>query len=160
MYLFKLWFFPVLHNAQKDLHSTMYLFKRRFPLMSRDWKIYLHSTMYLFKPFHPTQKPIRLYEIYIPPCIYLNEFDRRVGKALETSIYIPPCIYLNPLRYAGKIRIIIIYIPPCIYLNLVCLYRGYAGEEDLHSTMYLFKPIASLLTRSSMIWFTFHHVSI
>ena len=159
----------------------MYLFKRRFPLMSRDWKIYLHSTMYLFKPFHPTQKPIRLYEIYIPPCIYLN-LSSGTSWPRGNDIYIPPCIYLNLSGFLGNIKQVdlhstmylfkrwlhcrpllcswYIYIPPCIYLNLLPPYCSDILWSDLHSTMYLFKLVSRALPTLRSNSFTFHHVSI
>ena len=76
--------------------------------------------------------------IYIPPCIYLNEFSDQDWIEGE-FIYIPPCIYLNHMPVKPKNVCTMIYIPPCIYLNLVCTAVRQTNHSYLHSTMYLFK---------------------
>ena len=80
-----------------------------------------------------------MYQIYIPPCIYLN-VSRLLILCCICFIYIPPCIYLNLVKRATYKTCPVIYIPPCIYLNWV-VSPALTVAHHLHSTMYLFKPL-------------------
>ena len=57
-----------------------------------------------------------------------------------TSIYIPLCIYFNNFWGRYKLITIVIYIPLCIYFNQYLANKKWKAAIDLHSTMYLFQP--------------------
>ena len=112
----------------------------------------LHSTMYLFK--RVTRSDIvRLENIYIPLCIYLNWLSLCVVVAI-TNIYIPLCIYLNSSLRILRRSVFDIYIPLCIYLNIREILDYKSFKPNLHSTMYLFKR--QLLHRVYTCWVNLH----
>ena len=114
----------------------MYLFQHEKTRSGYHPFIHLHSTMYLFQLYIIKNLNIQVI-IYIPLCIYFNQFTKSERVQLEefTFHYVSiSTVYVIAAGYCSGC----IYIPLCIYFNFAKASHS-SFLPYLHSTMYLFQ---------------------
>ena len=139
-----------------NLHSTMYLFQRPFYLLFRTFKF-----------------------IYIPPCIYFNRSSFRLN--MSSMIFTFHHVSISTVCMTASGCNIALFTFHHVSISTVSPYPYNQQQIYLHSTMYLFQRIfcafnhlpdciyippciyfncVSLSIKSTVLLFTFHHVSI